>query len=370
MASITTRSNKTFVLQFFQGGKRRTLNFPAGVRRGEVEIFKHHIEHILLKDEYGAPWNGATEEWVASLGQAMRARLASLGLPVTLPPATVDELGGWTLEYLKKKGRKDSTIRNVELSRRNLKEFFGDRRLGTLTVGDAEDFRLHLLSTGLAKSTVSRRCRRARQIFERAVTEGWMRRNPFAEMGDWDETNPAREVYIPPQDVLDLIAKAKPEFGLLLAMVRFAGLRCPSELKPMQSSQIGDGVLTVLSPKTERLPEGASRRVPISYEVEQALALWRPQGLVFPGYQGTRTAIANALERLCRRAGVAMWPKPYQNMRASFENDLWATGFSIDLVSGWMGHSAAVALKHYRRHRNGQDVDAAAQVLRKPGWRK
>ena len=52
--------------------------------------------------------------------------------------------------------------------------------------------------------------------------------------------------------------------------------------------------------------------------------------------------------RLLRRAGIAPWPRLFHTLRASCETDLLA-GFPITAVTEGLGHSAAVALKHYAR---------------------
>ena len=52
--------------------------------------------------------------------------------------------------------------------------------------------------------------------------------------------------------------------------------------------------------------------------------------------------------RLIRRAGLTPWPRLFHTLRASCETDLLAK-FPITAVTEGLGHSAAVALKHYAR---------------------
>lgn len=52
------------------------------------------------------------------------------------------------------------------------------------------------------------------------------------------------------------------------------------------------------------------------------------------------------MERIIWKAGLAPWPKLFQNLRATRETELAET-FPIHVVCEWIGNSAAVAAKHY-----------------------
>ncbi len=58
----------------------------------------------------------------------------------------------------------------------------------------------------------------------------------------------------------------------------------------------------------------------------------------------TRTAMM----RLIKRAGLTPWPRLFHTLRASCETDLLDT-LPMSAVTEWLGHSAAIALKHYAR---------------------
>ncbi len=58
--------------------------------------------------------------------------------------------------------------------------------------------------------------------------------------------------------------------------------------------------------------------------------------------------IRTEFERLIRRAGIRSWPRLFHTLRASCETD-FLDWFPISAVTEWLGHSAAVALKHYAR---------------------
>ena len=54
------------------------------------------------------------------------------------------------------------------------------------------------------------------------------------------------------------------------------------------------------------------------------------------------------IEKLANRAGVALWEKPFQNMRASCSTDL-ADKYPSKVCAEWLGHTEQVADKHYRQ---------------------
>ena len=148
-----------------------------------------------------------------------------------------------------------------------------------------------------------------------------------------------------------------------------AGLRCPSEVFRLRWSDVNFATnrMTVPNVKTA----GQTGR---EYRVCALFAALRPHledahELAEPGTEfvvsgpmadnirakmdgpngsndaNTRTAFL----KLIKRAGLTPWPRLFHTLRASCETDLLEQGFSMSAVTEWLGHSAAVALKHYAR---------------------
>ncbi len=65
------------------------------------------------------------------------------------------------------------------------------------------------------------------------------------------------------------------------------------------------------------------------------------------------------LERIMARAGVAGWPRLFQNMRASRETEL-AQEYPLHVVTAWIGNSARIAARHYLQVTDS-DFDRANQ---------
>jgi bacteriophage exclusion system BrxL-like protein len=74
-------------------------------------------------------------------------------------------------------------------------------------------------------------------------------------------------------------------------------------------------------------------------------------------------------DEIVTRAGLKLWDKPFQNLRASGETELAAT-FPIHTVCQWIGNSTLVAQKHYLQVTDDDVARAvesgAAKALQKP----
>jgi integrase len=192
--------------------------------------------------------------------------------------------------------------------------------------------------------------------------------NPFGEVRVVSVLPADRQAYVPAPDAKKLIAAGSPVWRIIIALARYAGLRCPSEVLTLKWSDINfeTGRMTVSSPKTERIPGKEYRVLPIFADrrphLEEAFEL-ASAGEVFVvgGAQGDRYRssahgpngwvncnLRTEFLRLIRRAGLKQWPRLFHTLRASCETDLLEQ-VPISAVTDWLGHSAAVALKHYTR---------------------
>ena len=162
------------------------------------------------------------------------------------------------------------------------------------------------------------------------------------------ELIPADEV----RKVLDVIPC--PQFRLIVALARWAGLRIPSEIAALRWSDIdwANHRMIIRSPKTAHHPDQGVRIIPIFAEVRPYLEeLWHqlPEGApdqVITRYKPDAN-LRTQLNRYCLLAGVKPWPKPFQNMRATRATEL-ADIFPSHTCAAWLGHSQAIADQFYR----------------------
>ena len=63
-------------------------------------------------------------------------------------------------------------------------------------------------------------------------------------------------------------------------------------------------------------------------------------------YRDGNSNLRSQFNRICKKAGIKPWGKPFQNCRSTRETEL-AESFPIHVVCDWIGNSQAVAAKHY-----------------------
>lgn len=377
MASGTTRPSGSQWVFFSAGGKRHTLRLGnVGLAaRQEVE---RRIDRLTAQRGAGLPLDIDLRQWLASLDRRTHAMLARCGLTEARSDQTVQELFAWHAEHLTSHNKARGTLKVFQRVEANCLACWGaDRLIVDLKPIDADALQAWMLARGksgkpLASTTTSRRVAMARQVFDAAKSRGWLTANPFSHIRRRGESNPDRDEYVTWDDAERLIeAETTAEFRLLLALARMCGLRCPSELAPLPWSAVDWdlNIFNVEAPKTRS--RGKPRRdIPIfrglaPYFREAFDAAPERSDLMFPNFQGSSTAITNRLERLCRKCRIAMWPKPWMNMRASAERDM-LKGLPLDEAAAFLGHSPETALRHYSRVFKDLRAQAQGRALRLP----
>lgn len=145
------------------------------------------------------------------------------------------------------------------------------------------------------------------------------------------------------------------DWKLILALCRFGGLRCPSELVRLRWSDVDlpGGRMTINATKTEHHAAGGVRVCPIFPELRPYLetawdeapddgtAEW-----VINRYRRPDQNLHETFKKILTRAGIQPWPRLFQNLRASRETELMAR-YPVKDVASWLGNSVPTAMKHY-----------------------
>ncbi|NOY41263.1 MAG: site-specific integrase [Planctomycetes bacterium] len=211
-----------------------------------------------------------------------------------------------------------------------------------------------MLKDGLASATVGREVKRARQFFRVAVRRKLITENPFTEVAAPAQVNTSRGHFVT-REVAEKVLAACPdnEWRLIVALSRFGGLRCPSEHLALRWGDIDweNGRINVPSPKTEHLPSGAYRTIPLFAELRPLLEEAFDQAeqgslYVINRYRGRNQNLRTQFQRILRRAGIPAWERLFHNMRASRETEL-TEDYPLHVVCSWIGNTAAIAAKHY-----------------------
>lgn len=354
MASVVKDPNgRKRVLFVDQDGSRKTIRLGK-CSRTQAEEFKVKVQSLIAGRF--STIEPKTAEWVADLPDDMHARLAAVGLVSPRAAAMKSALGPFLDEYIaSRQDVKPNTVLVYGRTRKHLVDFFGaDKALQDITEGGADEWRLYLVSQGLATNTVNRTCGIARQFFRAAVRRRLIRENPFTELKTAVTGNKAREFFVSRQDAEKILAACpNTEWRLIFALARFGGLRTPSETLLLRWEDInwGENKMLVRSPKTEHHPGGESRLVPIFPELSALLTLGLAEAEPGPGYviakhRKTGLNLRTYMLKILAKAGVKPWPKLFQNLRSTRQTEL-AREWPEYIVCAWMGNSRLVAREHY-----------------------
>lgn len=166
-----------------------------------------------------------------------------------------------------------------------------------------------------------------------------------------------------------LAACPNDEWRAIIALSRYAGLRCPSEIVALRWGDCNweRGRLTVRSPKTAGHEGHAVRVVPIAPELRPILQDLFDRAevgveAVVPRLRDPKMNLRTQFERIIAKAGAKPWPRLFHNMRASCATD-WVERFPTHVVAGWLGHSPMIAAQHYLQVRDAHfDLAAGVEV--------
>ena len=363
MASVSTsKSNGTRRILFGSGSNRRCL-YLGHVSLSDARTIGKYVESLRTA-RHTQMLDPAAAAWVASLGDEFHEKLADLGL-VSSRKRTKFTLADLIGEFESSKSVKPSTVAAYKQGTKSLLGVFGGEcLLSSITPLEAEKWRKGLAEQAIAQATASKRTQVAKQLFGRAVKWGMIASNPFDGIRAGSQTNAKRGYYVPVETIMRAIDKCPDvEWRAILGLCRFAGLRCPSEVVLLKWTDVhfDRSRIIVTCEKTSHHSGKELREVPITPELESILMEAYEAAPVKTDFVITRYRVGNAnlrtqFHRILERAGIAPWPRTFQNLRASFETDLIAQQNPIQAVAAWLGHSPQVAVRHYLTVR---DIDFA-----------
>ena len=372
-------------LQFIDtNGKRRSVRLGK-VTAKAADTIKVRVEALLAAAFAGLSWEPDLAAWVNKLATGNATLYDKLAAVELLPTRVQPEkpvqatLGAFVEGYIASRlpSVKPNTARVYRHTRDNLITYFGaEKPIGEISPGHVDEFRAWLTlpssesfdgrkGRGLGDNTARKCCGVARQFFRAAVRKRIITDNPFADMAEGVaiRANKARDYFVTREEA-NKILKACPdnEWRLIFALSRFGGCRCPSEHLAMTWGDVDfeAGRVTIRSPKTAHHEGHESRVIPLFPELEEHLQAALDELLedfdpkakrlseqpVIRRHRDGNANLRTQLMRIMKRAGVAPWPKLFQNMRATRATEL-AAEFPAHVAADWLGHSTLVAQKHY-----------------------
>jgi integrase len=368
MASIARDpKGRKRVLFVADDGKRKVIRLGK-CSLHKAERFKSRLEDVLTSRHLGH-LDPDTAAWLADLPGEMQVRLAAVGLVKLCAGAQNLTLGELLSRYIESRADiKPGTLLVLRQAQQSLLGHFGsDKLIREIHEGDAELWRLSMVQQGLADATIRKRSGNAKQFFAFAIRHRLTSSNPFSGLKSSARANEKRLHFVSLQDTQKMLnACSDTEWRLIIALCRFAGLRCPSEVLGLQWQDVNweQSRILVHSPKTEHHVGGESRVVPIFAELlpylREAFEQAEPGATYcIARYRQANCNLRTQAHRIIRRAGLKPWPRTFQNLRASRETEL-TESFPLHVVTSWLGNTQSVAMRHYLSVRE-EDFTRAAQ---------
>ena len=352
MASICKDANGLMRIAFIDAHNRR-----RSLRLGRMSI--KDVQHMLPRVEALIDCTKSTRppahdivKWVEGLPPVTQEKLKKLGLiDAASMTVTLEEL---IEKFISLQDVKPSTMAVYKQATDSLVAVLGaGTPITSIKPADGDRWRKAQASSGLATATVAKRTNVAKNIFSRAVAWKMIPSSPFAHLKSGNQRNPSRIHYVDDATIDALLAECRDaEWKGLIVLARYAGLRCPSEVKELRWEDVdwSKMALTVRSPKTAGHVGHEVRVVPIEPRLRDTLAALYSNssgnGPVIPFLQRSFKGTYMGVRRRVEKAGLAVWPRLMQNLRSSCERD-WAQSYPAKDVAEWIGHSLAVAMGHY-----------------------
>ena len=396
MASLIwdkSKEGKTARIQFVVGDRR-----PA-VRLGKVPVkvattWLFRVEQLVANQVGGVAHDADLAAWLRDLPEKAYGRLAKVGLVPVRDAASAVTVVKLTEAFTDRSSGRPATIAGYKQTLDSLVAFFGaDTAITSITAEGADAWRVWVVKdkkgsgrrkklrttddNRLSPPTVAKRVSVAKQVFRSAVRWGWLEKSPFDGLRPGSQANPARAFYVDQSTTTEVLAACpSQDWRVVVALARYAGLRCPSEVGALTWDDVNweKGRLTVRSKKTEHHgADHAVRVVPICPELRallvEAFEAAEPGATtIVPMAARQRVNLGTYLKRIILKAGHKPWPRIFQNLRASCATD-WVEQYPSHVVAKWLGHSPKVAAQHYlmSKDRHFEDVVGGGRGEPMPG---
>jgi len=353
MASVT-KDSKGWRIRFVDpDGNRKSFRPGKGTTKATAHTIGRHVEVLVGVRTAGGGIDRQTALWLTGIGHSLHQKLAKVGL---VDPRQSGQLKSFIASYISQRNdAKSSTVRKWRSAAAHLVDHFGaNADLRQIHSGHAAAFRSFLYDKGQSENTVRRYCGIAKQFFRAAQRMKLVEENPFSDQVASVVPNHDKFHFIT-REVTDKLLEAAPDlqWRVIIALCRYGGLRCPSEVLALKWTDIdwSQDRFRVTSSKTEHHDGGGSRIVPlfpeIRRELEDAYEI-AGAGAVFvvTRYRDAVQNLRTTFRGIIDRAMVEPWPKPFQNLRSTRETEL-AEEFPLHVVTKWLGNSQLVAARHY-----------------------
>lgn len=353
MATITEIKRKNgrvaHSIRFTRNGRRHVLTMESAFTRTDVEEVALAIDDVLVAERMGESVKRRTKVFFENAPPVILDKLVAVGIVDAKPHLLFSEVLLRFMDDIQDKV-KPNTLASYNTLVRVILQCIDARvpvdRISDNEVATATDY-FKQYSPLTAKLFVAQ----SRKIWNWLIQEGYCQTNIWKGVKLHGQKIQGRDFEIP-EAWSEHILNSCPsqQWRVLFALWRYGGLRRNEPLALTWSDVNWERRrLCVHSTKTERFEGRESRIIPLFPEIERELsdlfAMEVGDRLITLSSRSFNTVFA----RIVQRAGYKPWPRLFQNLRATRENELIERGLPAHVVGEWLGHTAAVQAKHYLR---------------------
>ena len=351
MASLVKLKTGAFRITITRGEQQKTVHLGK-VNKKTAELVLSMVERIISSQSAGVSLDAESARWTASIDDNLHGKLVKAGV---LSERQRRTLSKFVADYIaERRDWKPATLAAFRTATKKIKDYFGkDTLLESVTAEQCHKYKAKLLSE-YSQGYTAKQVERAKNIFTIAQKRKLITENPFEDVTAGRRNNRDKMYFVTIEESRSLIdACNSPKQRLIIALARYGGLRCPSELVGLKWSEVNwkRNRFIVHSPKTEGQGK-AKRTVPIFKELypffREAFDV-APEGVdrVFPEI-APQKSLGSFIVKLATKADIVLWVKPFQNMRSTRATELIEV-YPAHIVNAWMGHTEAVAMEYYRQ---------------------
>lgn len=331
------------------GGAVRHSIWLGDIAEREARKVKAHVEAILEARKLGTPVPGETNRWLAKCEPGLRRKLAPL-------LGASRSVGDAIDEYLADNPNKPTTVGSYRDTLDQFHSAFRNRAMRSLSGAEVDAW---LAEQNVSANTVGKHAKNLKTWIR------WCRGCGFVDdlhiatpstIGVGSKTLLSAAVL---QQWIDSLG-TDPHLQIGLALIRWLGLRVPSELLLLTRGSVDwetQRIHVVDSKRTKRQSRGPPviRHAPLFAELVPYLErLWQmlPDGPATDPLLPEVVAMGGkSFVRRCHEARAAAdleWGKLFNSVRATRETEL-ITSFGIKAACEWIGNSPAVAVRNYEQ---------------------
>jgi len=358
MATLTKEKAGSWSIRFVdEYGNRKAVFLNNKFTEQSAKDLKRTIEALVTcRDNHQQP-DKRIIAYLETVVPEIRKKLEKVGLIVQTKIRTLLQL--WDAFEADDRGIKESTKRNYKTVRKRFFAFFKESDpIDKLTKESLLNWKKFLVTKKYAVASTSNAIAKTKCVLNWATNEkDLFAKSPGIGVKKGSCVNKDRAFFITMTDYEKILAACRTqEQRAVLVLVRIGGLRIPSEIANLTWADVlwDIGRIWIKSPKTEHYEGKKGRFVPLWEPMRRELeALYfadEPDGKDDRVFRN-RTATSNLrtrFEKIQIRAGIVPIVKFFTNCRASRSTEVYEKYGAIK-ESLWIGHSQAVARRHYHQ---------------------